>query len=501
MGISPPAGMGIINEIATRADAVAHLQVKAPFDSPVALMREMGLAGKTPLVLLDSAGGSPALCRFSFLAWDPAFVLTVKDRFASLYNPENGFIKLKTQDPFSLLRGLLARMKPNGAPRAADLGLPLAGGALGLIGYNACRYIEKLPPRAVDDLGLPDFCFIFPRRLICYDHHKGAAHLFFEDPEPGDIDRAAEALLGSAGQEPAPVYAVDRHDFGLSARAGSNMTRAGYEQMVQRAKEYIFAGDIFQSNLSQRLEMPFAGDSLALYDVLRRINPSPFGGFLDLGGFQLISSSPERLVKLDGSLAQTRPIAGTRGRGAGSPEDDILANELNLDQKERAEHVMLVDLERNDLGKVCSYGSVRVSELMVNEAYSHVIHIVSNVRGRLHEGKDALDLIKAMFPGGTITGCPKVRCMQIIDELEPVSRGPYTGSFGYIGYNGNMDMNIIIRTLVRRDGMVYAQAGAGIVADSDPGREYLETLRKAEAMVKAVRLATEQEKIAERIVS
>jgi anthranilate/para-aminobenzoate synthase component I len=271
--------------------------------------------------------------------------------------------------------------------------------------------------------------------------------------------------------------------------------------MVRRAKEYILAGDIFQSNLSQRLEMGFDGDSLGLYQALRLVNPSPFSGYIDMSGpdggaaaagggaFQVISSSPERLVQLRGRKAQTRPIAGTRRRGVDRAEDHGLTRELNLDPKERAEHIMLVDLERNDLGRVCDYGSVRVTELMVNEAYSHVIHIVSNVEGVLHHSRGPTDLLRAMFPGGTITGCPKVRCMEIIDELEPVRRGPYTGSFGYIGYNGNMDMNIIIRTLLRRGDTVYAQAGAGIVADSDPEREYRETLRKAEAMVRAVELA------------
>jgi anthranilate/para-aminobenzoate synthase component I len=259
--------------------------------------------------------------------------------------------------------------------------------------------------------------------------------------------------------------------------------------MVRRAKEYILDGDIFQSNLSQRLELDYDGDSLDLYDALRAVNPSPFAGYLEFDGYQIISSSPERLVQLQGRKAQTRPIAGTRRRGTDFGEDDSLTEELNLDPKERAEHIMLVDLERNDMGRVCDYGSVKVNELMVNEAYSHVIHIVSNVQGELHERKDAYDLLRAMFPGGTITGCPKVRCMEIIDELEPVRRGPYTGSFGYIGYNGDMDMNIIIRTLVRRGDRVYMQAGAGIVADSDPEREYHESLRKAEAMVRAVELA------------
>ncbi len=486
--------MHILDEIATGARLVVHQKIKAPLTSPALLIRELDLAGKGPLALLDSAGGAPALCRFSFLAWDPRLVLTIRDGAATVRTEAGIFSGVPAGDPFLLLRVLLARLAPGEAPEAAELGLPLSGGAFGLIGYDACRYIEKLPRQAADDLGFPELCFIFPRRLICYDHLEGAAHLFFEDPSRGDMERATAALLGCAGLEPEPAAQVDRRGFGLSARARSNVSRGSYKNMVRRAKEYIFAGDIFQANLSQRLEIPYGGDSLELYSALRAVNPSPFAGYLDLDGFQLVSSSPERLVQLNAGTAQTRPIAGTRGRGGDGIEDDLLTEELNLDQKERAEHIMLVDLERNDLGKVCSYGSVRVNELMVNEAYSHVIHIVSNVKGELHEGKDALDLLKAMFPGGTITGCPKVRCMQIIDELEPVRRGPYTGSFGYIGYNGNMDMNIIIRTLVRRGGMVYAQAGAGIVVDSDPEREYRETLRKAEAMVNAVRLAGKRER-------
>jgi anthranilate/para-aminobenzoate synthase component I len=273
---------------------------------------------------------------------------------------------------------------------------------------------------------------------------------------------------------------------------------------VARTREYVFAGDIFQANVSQRLDVCYTLPSLHLYATLRAVNPSPFAGYLHMGGYELISSSPERLVALgtDG-WAETRPIAGTRPRGGSSGEhsqqaasggvigvapgrgDTELAGELNLDPKERAEHVMLVDLERNDLGKVSRYGTVRVSELMVNEYYSHVIHIVSNVRGRLSDDKDGVDLLAAMFPGGTITGCPKVRCMEIIDELETVRRGAYTGSFGWLALDA-LDMNIIIRTLVRLGDRLYLQAGGGIVADSDPGNEYFETLHKATGMLRAV---------------
>jgi anthranilate synthase component 1/para-aminobenzoate synthetase component 1 len=471
------------------ASAIHHSSHDGELLAPRELARDLGLTGQ-PFVLLDSAGGNPALCKYSFLAWAPRLRVSVAAGKADITSA-SGEVELQADEPFQLLRELLAGLAPEGTAAAAEeAGVPVSGGAFGFLSYDAGRYIEKLPSFAVDDLGLPEFDFIFPRKLLCFDHDAGRAHFFCEDGAPGEVEQVEQALdrQQRLTAEAAPE-AVGRHAFSHSEATRSNMTRDEFEHMVRRAKEYILAGDIFQANLSQRLELDYSGDSLELYRALRRINPSPFAGYLDFGDYQVISSSPERLVQLTSRRAQTRPIAGTRGRGADNHEDDSLTEELNLDPKERAEHIMLVDLERNDMGRVCDYGSVEVNELMVNEAYSHVIHIVSNVRGDLHRDRDALDLLRAMFPGGTITGCPKVHCMEIIDELEPVRRGAYTGSFGYIGYNGNMDMNIIIRTLVRKEDTVYAQAGAGIVADSDPEREYRETLRKAEAMVRAVELA------------
>jgi anthranilate/para-aminobenzoate synthase component I len=254
--------------------------------------------------------------------------------------------------------------------------------------------------------------------------------------------------------------------------------------MVRRAKEYIAAGDIFQANLSLRLAADIGdADPLNIYGILREVNPSPFAAYLDFGEYQIVSSSPERLVRVKDGVVDTRPIAGTRPRGRDRLEDDEMRAELLLNEKERAEHIMLIDLERNDLGKVSDYGSVTVDELMITEQYSHVIHIVSNVRGDLAHGRDCFDVIRATFPGGTITGVPKVRCMQIIEELEKRRRGPYTGSLGYIGFNGSMDLNIIIRTFLVKKGKAYVQAGAGIVADSDPEREYYESLKKAEALI------------------
>jgi anthranilate/para-aminobenzoate synthase component I len=265
------------------------------------------------------------------------------------------------------------------------------------------------------------------------------------------------------------------------------MRKNDYMDIVRRAKEYIAAGDIFQANLSQRVSSHIGTiDRWSIYSTLSAINPAPFAAFLDFGDYQIVSSSPERLLRVEGRVVETRPIAGTRPRGRDWREDEFMRAELLLNEKERAEHIMLVDLERNDLGRVSDYGTVTVDELMITEDCSHVIHIVSNVRGRLANRKDCFDAIKAAFPGGTITGVPKIRCMEIIEELEPVKRGPYTGSIGYISFSGNMDLNIIIRTFVVKGERAYVQVGAGIVADSDPEREYYETLKKAEALLKTL---------------
>jgi para-aminobenzoate synthetase component 1 len=319
----------------------------------------------------------------------------------------------------------------------------------------------------------------------------------FRRPEPdqwGRIYDEAEVRLKACISK--LMVCGDKGDVLLSekkkrgnCKLASNMTKDQFESMVMQCKEYIAAGDIYQANLSQRLSAVLGGvDPIHLYKVLRNINPSPFSAYLDFGDLQLVSSSPERLVRLHEGIADTRPIAGTRRRGKDGSEMRALSAELLTNEKERAEHIMLLDLERNDLGRVCDYGTVRVDEMMAVEDYSHVIHIVSNIRGTLAPGRDAFDLVRAVFPGGTITGVPKVRCMEIIDELEPVARGPYTGSIGYIANTGDMDLNIIIRTFVVKNGTAHIQVGAGIVADSDPEREYIETLQKAEALKKALEM-------------
>lgn len=509
--------------------------LSAPAPDPVALIRALGLEGAAPLVLLDSAGGAASLARRHYLAWDPVFRLTVKDgRVAFAPGPAAARAgddvarrlaaagpQIERLEPFAAVRAaarLAGELTPGADPGhetgdtaggagppggAADAGaspddIPELAALVGLVSYDAARYLERLPDSNRDDLGLPDIDLFLPGVLLRHELDTGAAVVAERWPaEPAWTDRVASAL--AAGEaSPAPVHGDDLPVF------DSNFSRRDYQAVVARTREYVFAGDIFQANVSQRLDVCYTLPSLHLYATLRAVNPSPFAGYLHMGDYELISSSPERLVALrpDG-WAETRPIAGTRPRGgttgehsqqaagggvigvAPGREDDELAGELNLDPKERAEHVMLVDLERNDLGKVCEYGTVRVSELMVNEYYSHVIHIVSNVRGRLRPEKDGVDLLAAMFPGGTITGCPKVRCMEIIDELETVRRGPYTGSFGWLALDA-LDMNIIIRTLVRVGDRLYLQVGGGIVADSVPGNEYFETLHKATGMLRAV---------------
>jgi anthranilate/para-aminobenzoate synthase component I len=468
----------------------------APSLDPVALLRGLGLEGLSPVVLLDSAGGSAQLARRHYLAWDPVFRLRVRGGTVSVTaEPGAGWDgatrelaqqarALESLGPFEALRAA-TRLAALRAISQVDAGFPEAEALFGLLAYDAVRYLERLPDTTRDDLGLPDIDVFLPGRLLRYDLAGGDVLLLdrlSRDAAEAEeaVARVRAALEGARHHSPPALHGTDLSVF------RSNFARPEYEAVVARTREYVFAGDIFQANLSQRLDGMYALPSLHLYQTLRTVNPSPFAGYLHFGDYELISSSPERLVSLgrDG-WAETRPIAGTRPRGDRRPEDDALAEELNLDPKDRAEHIMLVDLERNDLGRVCEYGTVRVSELMVNEYYSHVIHIVSNVRGHLHPSRDAVDLAKAMFPGGTITGCPKVRCMEIIDELETVRRGPYTGSFGWVAAR-TLDLNIVIRTLVRVGDRLFLQVGGGIVADSVPEREYRETLHKAAGMLRAV---------------
>jgi aminodeoxychorismate synthase component I len=466
------------------------------------------LAALRPLghpVLLESVRLSERTGRYSFVTADPYLIFRSKGDAVDLHwtaapKGKYGTRASLRRKPLPKLRELMDNYRTErieGIP-------PFTGGAVGFLSYDFVRQIEKVPCRAVDDLGIPEACFLFVDFVVAFDHVEEKAWLVvnagareqemgYRRPEPGAwgrlYDEAAGrlAMLSGMLQTAAPPAAPPDRQPGNAVPMAANMDRGRFEAMVRRCKEYISAGDIYQANLSQRFSSPTGGrDPLHLYAILREINPSPFAAYAEFGDMTLVSSSPERLVRLRGRNADTRPIAGTRRRGRDFGEMRDLTAELLTNEKERAEHIMLLDLERNDLGKVCEYGSVRVDELMIVEDYSHVIHIVSNVRGSLAPGRDGFDLVRAAFPGGTITGVPKVRCMEIIDELEPVARGPYTGSLGYFANTGDLDLNIIIRTFVLKDGAAHVQVGAGIVADSDPGREYEETLQKAAALFRAV---------------
>jgi len=483
------------------------------------LYAELDLPDLTPLtvleavrtsncpVLLESARVSEKTGRYSFVTADPYLIFHSKGDMVELSLPATpkgkyGRRASMNRKPLLKLRELMSNYRTeriDGLP-------PFTGGAVGFFSYDFVHQFEKLPRTVMVDLDIPESYFVFVDMVVAFDHilnkswiivNPGAREqeMGFRRPEPDQwghlYDEAATKLFAFGSRlmaknmkrEAPSVAKGDARRFSLEP----NMTKADFEAMVRRCKEYIAAGDIYQANLSQRFTARIGDtDPFQLYAVLRDVNPSPFAAYLDFGDLQLVSSSPERLIRLRGGIAETRPIAGTRRRGGDRAETQDLSVELLANQKERAEHIMLLDLERNDLGKVCGYGTVQVDEMMVVEDYSHVIHIVSNVRGELTAGRDAFDLIRAVFPGGTITGVPKVRCMEIIDELEPVARGPYTGSIGYITNAGDMDLNIIIRTFVIKDRMAHMQVGAGIVADSDSEREYFETLQKAEALKKAL---------------
>ena len=474
-----------------------RIRVPARGHDPVTVLERIR-RGKDSF-LLESVKGTPRIGRYSYVGTQPFRIFRSKGEEIVL---QEGIYETRLRgNPFAELRRLHRQ-----TPVARIPGLPpFPAGAVGMISYDAVHFFECLPRTARDDLGLPDLYFVFVDTLVVFDHMEGEINLIHvpllrrrEASEAGRrraYDGAVERLQAMHERLRTPVSRRRAEPAPPAAgRVCRGMAREEYMEMVRRAKAYIKAGDIFQANLSQRLTAEVGEiDALALYRVLRRINPSPFAAFLDFQGFQIVSSSPERLIRLQDGVVETRPIAGTRPRGRDARGDRAMSAELIANEKERAEHIMLIDLERNDIGRVCEYGSVQVDEFMVLEEYSHVIHIVSNVRGRLHGRKDLFDLIRATFPGGTITGVPKVRCMEIIDELEPVQRGPYTGSIGILGFTGDMDLNIVIRTFVLTGGRAHVQVGAGIVADSDPAREYDETLHKARALLKALEMLPDAE--------
>jgi para-aminobenzoate synthetase component 1 len=445
-------------------------------------------------VLLESGRAG----RYTFLACRPIAVIQSKHLQTTITFAEGLKETRDGENPLYVLRELLQRYRTPVVPGLPDF----VGGAVGYLSYDMNRYFEPtLPDLAEDDLWLPDLYAMIMQDLLVFDHETRKifclTHLPTANLTEAVYREAVERLTKQAEQITrftAPDDEIDWEELRkrplMSAiPAQVSFAKEQFEHAVRRVQEYIAQGDVFQVNLSVRQSKPIRVHAHEVYDVLRRLNPSPYMGYLHFPDFQLVSGSPELLVKVKGGEVSTRPIAGTRPRGKNDAEDEALARELIENEKERAEHVMLVDLERNDLGRVCRYGTVEVSELMVVEKYSHVMHIVSHVKGMLAEGKDAFDAVAAAFPGGTITGAPKVRTMEIIEELEPVKRGVYTGSIGWFGFNGEVEVNIAIRTMVVKEGMAHVQAGAGIVIDSHPEAEYYESLKKAEALWKALELS------------
>jgi anthranilate synthase component 1 len=399
-------------------------------------------------------------------------------------------------DPLEVLRARLSRYRPV-SPEGVELPR-FAGGAVGMVSWDWVRFVERIPDENPDELESPDLYFVFPETVVVYDNVRHSAMVIHEaEVEEGDdaglryrqAREAIEAMVRRLRDPLAPD--PPRTEVRRPMEVQPSITREDYHGMVQRAKEYIRAGDIFQVVLSQRFRIALQVDPFLIYRQLRRINPSPYLFFLRCDGTVLIGSSPEILVRVEDGRIDLRPIAGTRPRGKSVEEDRDLERELLADPKELAEHVMLVDLGRNDVGRVSEVGSVEVNEYATIERYSHVMHIVSNVRGTLRNGLDWLDLLRATFPAGTLSGAPKVRAMEIIDELETLRRGPYGGCVGYVDYSGNMDMAITIRTLLVKDETIHLQAGGGVVADSVPEAEYQESVNKAQALVQAIDLARE----------
>jgi anthranilate synthase component 1 len=444
--------------------------------------------------LLESVVGGEQWARYTFLGSRPRGAWRLRDGRVDWWTPEHGWTPVETDDPLADLDARLREWRP-----AEVEGLPrFWGGTVGYFAYDVVRQIERLPDQPEDDLALPDGLFLFTDVVLAIDNLRGRvmaiAPAFVEEGLDDDALRAlygdaterADALLAtlSEGTSPPPLElgAEPPEDPAFT----SATTRERFEAGVEKIREYIRAGDAFQVVLSQRLGMPLRASPFDLYRALRSLNPSPYLYFLELDGVTLVGSSPEVLVRVEDGTITVRPIAGTRPRGITPEEDRALAMDLAADEKELAEHRMLVDLGRNDVGRVAEFGTVDVRELMVVERYSHVMHLVSQVEGRLREGLSALDVLCACFPAGTVSGAPKIRAMEIIDELEPVKRGPYAGAVGYFSFGGmNMDTAITIRTVLVAGGRAWVQAGAGIVADSDPGREYEETLNKARALLKA----------------
>jgi len=453
---------------------------------------------------LDSGMDPQRLGRYSFLGCNPFLVMSSRGAEIALIRGDEHEVQFG--NPFDVLGRLMELYKLDHCPSP----VPFLGGAVGYLSYDLCHFIECLPSTAIDDLKLPESYFAFYDAIFAFDHLEEKAYLIstgFPELEEGQRLRRARIRLEGMKNW---LYAVSPiKETSLPQRKTlaecesqpipenskillkSNFTHAEYIKAVDRVREYIAAGDVFQVNLSQRFESDLPYPPYELYKRLRMVNPAPFASYLNFQGVTIVSASPERFLKVQGELVETRPVKGTRPRGRDPVEDQSLAEELTNSSKDRAENVMIVDLERNDLGRVCHYGTVKVTELAILETFPTVFHLTSTVLGKLRRGKSNIDLLKATFPGGSITGAPKVRAMEIIDDLEPTKRSVYTGSIGYLSFNDDLDINIVIRTFLIKEGKAYFQVGGGIIYDSDSEAEYMETMDKAKALVQALQLAQE----------
>ena len=476
---------------------VVHTYVE---DAETPVSAFLKLRGDGPGFLLESAEQGGRLGRYSFLGFLPQLLLrwsdgellewTGDDVSSALGEPTR---RTPAPDPYAAVAERIGAMKP-----VAGAELPFPGAAVGLFGYDLVRTVEPLGPPNPDPLGLPDLALMVPEVIVSFDHHRHEVSIVALALVGEDVDAAYEraaSLIEETRERlrrevPRPA-AADRPEPAGQVEWESNMPRERFEANVERIVEYIRAGDAYQVVPSQRFSAACPVDAFSIYRGLRAVNPSPYMYFLDFGDFEIAGASPEPLVKVSGGRVETRPIAGTYPRGESEEEDRANAERLLADPKERAEHVMLVDLGRNDIGRVSEYGTVRVDELMTVETYSHVLHIVSRVSGQLREGLGAMDVLRSALPAGTLSGAPKVRAMQIIDEVEPHKRCSYGGAIGYLDLRGDLDVAIHIRTVVVKDGLMHVQAGGGTVADAKADYEYRESLQKAKAVFRAVDVAVE----------
>ncbi len=462
-------------------------EISADIETPVSAFMKIGESPYS--FLLESVEGGEKWARYSFLGCNPWLIFRSKGKTVQII--EGGKIRRieVSADPLILMKETLSRFKlseTEGLPR-------FFGGAVGYLSYDMVRFFEDLPDKNPDEVNFFDSLFLIPNCILIFDNLKQTIKVVSYAYPTEDKNQAYEV----ACQRIEEIIQNLRRPLSLSKgeKASTldfifNLSKEGFKVKVLKAKEYIKAGDIIQVVLSQRLQTRYKVNPFSVYRALRRINPSPYMYFLKFEDEFIIGSSPEVLVRLEEGKIEVKPIAGTRPRGQSPKEDEFLKKELLSDPKERAEHVMLVDLGRNDVGRVSRIGTVKVSEFMTVEFYSHVMHLVSNVEGLLDKGKDCFEVLRATFPAGTVSGAPKIRAMEIIEELEDSKRGPYAGAVGYFSFSGNMDFCITIRTILIKKDMIYFQTGAGIVADSDPEREYEETIQKAQAMIKAVEIAS-----------